>query len=63
MGRIIGESDAKAAYPKSRPVSPQDLMATCFRVLGIDQELQFVGPGGRPAYMIYEGGKPIEELF
>ena len=36
-------------------------MATIFHVLGIDPNVQFVHPSGRPVSMI-EGGKPIEEL-
>jgi uncharacterized protein (DUF1501 family) len=61
MGQVVGESDAKAAYPKSRPLTPQDLMATVFHVLGLDLKLQFVHPSGRPRNMI-EDGKAIEEL-
>jgi hypothetical protein len=37
-------------------------MATIFHVLGIDQNVQFVHPSGRPISMI-EGGKAIEELI
>jgi uncharacterized protein (DUF1501 family) len=61
MGQVVGESDAKAAYPKTKPITPQDLMATIFHVLGIDLKLQFVHPSGRPMYMV-ENGKVIEEL-
>jgi hypothetical protein len=61
MGQVIGESDKRGGAPKSRPVSPQDLMATIFHVLGIDPQVQFVHPSGRPTYMIEEG-KVIEEL-
>ena len=62
MGQVIGESDDRGGYPKSRALWPQDLMATIFRVLGIDQGLQYTHPSGRPTPMI-EDGKPIEELF
>ena len=62
MGQVIGASDTKGAFPTARPISPQDLMATCFRVLGIDQKLQYVNPGGQPISMIYGNGQPIEEL-
>ena len=58
---MIGESAPKGDVPKSAPVSPQDLMATIFHVLGIDPEVQFVDTFGRPKYMI-EGGKVIREL-
>jgi uncharacterized protein (DUF1501 family) len=61
-GQVIGESDNRAAYPKSRPLSPQDLMATIFHVLGIDPTVQFTHPSGRPISMI-DDGKVIAELF
>ncbi len=59
---FVGETDAKAAYVKSRPVTPMDLLATIFQALGIDQKLQYVHPSGRSVSMI-EDGSPIDELF
>ena len=61
MGQVVGESTAKAEVPKSKPISPQDLMATVFHVLGIPQDLHFTDPTGRPSPMI-DGGNPIAEL-
>jgi hypothetical protein len=62
MGQVIGESSAKAEIPKSTPITPQDLMATVFHVLGIPQDLHYMDPTGRPTPMV-DGGKPIEELL
>jgi hypothetical protein len=62
MGQVVGESNAKAEVPKSTPITPQDLMATIFHVLGIDPHVQFRDPSGRPVYMV-ENGKPIQELI
>ena len=61
MGQVIGESAEKVDVPKTTPITPQDLMATVFDVLGIDKRIQFVNQAGRPVYMI-ENGKPIAEL-
>lgn len=61
MGQVIGESDSKATRPQTRPITPQDLMATVFHVLGIDPATQFINPSGRPVNMI-EGGRAIPEL-
>lgn len=61
MGQVIGESAEKVDVPKTTPISPQDLMATVFSVLGIERRVQFVNQAGRPVYMI-ENGRPIEEL-
>jgi hypothetical protein len=55
MGQAVGESDDKAYRPKTDPVTPQDLMATVFHVLGIDPQIQFTDPGGRPVSMIDDG--------
>jgi len=62
MGQVVGESASKADVPASRPITPQDLMATVFQVLGIPKDIQFTDFFGRPKYMI-EGGKPIPELI
>lgn len=61
MGQTVGESDSKVTRPQTRPITPQDLMATVFDVLGIELQTQFVNQGGRPVYMV-EHGKPIPEL-
>jgi hypothetical protein len=61
MGQVVGETDAKAAYVKSRPVSVQDYMATLLHVLGVDLQVQYIDPSGRPRSMV-ETGAPLEEL-
>lgn len=61
MGQVIGESDKRGGAPRSRAIWPQDLMATIFHVLDIDQRVQFVHPSGRPTSMI-EDGTVIREL-
>jgi hypothetical protein len=62
MGQVVGESTAKAETPKTTPITPQDLMATVFHVLGIPQDLHYKDPSGRPTPMV-DGGKPIAELI
>jgi hypothetical protein len=61
MGQIVGESSARAEVPKSRPISPQDLLATVFHVLGLPLDLHYQDPTGRPVPLI-DGGRPIAEL-
>jgi hypothetical protein len=61
-GQVIGTSDSRAAYPASRPIGPQDLLATLFKVLDIDLGLKYLNAAGRPIAMI-DSGKPIEELW
>jgi Protein of unknown function (DUF1501) len=62
MGQVVGESSARAEAPKSRPINPQDLMATIFHVLGVPRDLQYTDQSGRPTAML-DGGKPIAELI
>jgi hypothetical protein len=62
MGQVVGESTAKAEVPKTTPITPQDLMATVFHVLGMPQDLHYKDPTGRPTPMI-NGGTPIAELI
>jgi hypothetical protein len=61
MGQVVGESNSKAEVPKSAAITPQDLMATVFHVLGIPRDLSYNDPTGRPTPMI-NGGRPIAEL-
>jgi hypothetical protein len=61
MGQVVGESAAKVDVPQSTPITPQDLMATIFQVLGIPPRVQFQSPSGRPVYMV-DSGVPIGEL-
>ncbi|QDU26402.1 hypothetical protein ETAA8_14800 [Anatilimnocola aggregata] len=61
MGQVVGESAPKVDVPGTAPIRPQDLMATIFHVLGIDPQVQFMNPAGRPVYML-DKGKPIAEL-
>jgi hypothetical protein len=60
-GQVIGESSPKVEVPASTPITPQDMMATLFHVLGLDRELAFQDPAGRPTPMI-TNGRPIREL-
>jgi hypothetical protein len=60
-GRVVGESDAKGAFPKSNPKTPQDVLATLYDHLGIDVDQQYVNGTGRPISVL-PSGKPIEEL-
>jgi hypothetical protein len=63
MGQAVGESSVKAEEPRTTPITPKDLMATIFHVLGIDPAVQFSDPGGRPQYLLPPGAAPIRELI
>jgi uncharacterized protein (DUF1501 family) len=60
-GRVVGESDAKGAFPKANPKNPRDVLATMYRFLGVDPHVQYLNGTGRPIDVL-PWGKPIEEL-
>jgi hypothetical protein len=60
-GRVVGESDDKGAFPKTNPKTPQDVLATLYRHLGVDTTVQYVNPAGRPITVL-PSGTAIEEL-
>ncbi|MFN0018272.1 MAG: DUF1501 domain-containing protein [Pirellulaceae bacterium] len=61
MGQVIGATNSKAEYPTERPYSPQDLLHTVYRHLGIDPQQTFPDLTGRPI-RILEEGRGIREL-
>jgi len=61
-GRIVGSTDGKGTRPNSRPVTPSNIHATIYEVLGIDPKLQLLDPSGRPT-SILDDPTPIQELF
>ncbi len=55
-GRVVGASDARAAHPADRPLSPADVAATVQQAIGITSEQsQTLG--------VAVNGKAIEELY
>ncbi len=62
-GRVVGESDEIGAYPKSRPVTPGEVVATIYHRFGLDLETELKGPSGRVIPVVDYGSKPIYELL
>jgi hypothetical protein len=60
-GRVVGESDEKGAFPKANAKTPQDVLATIYRHLGVDTEQEYLNTAGRPMRVL-PSGMPIEEL-
>jgi hypothetical protein len=61
MGQVVGATNSKSEYPTLDPVTPQDLLATVYRHLGIDYRRDFLNFAGRPV-PILPYGKPIAAL-
>lgn len=60
-GQVYGASDRQAAYPKSDPVAPEDLLATIYHALGIPTEAELPDAQNRP-HRVCEG-TPLAGLF
>jgi arylsulfatase A-like enzyme len=60
-GFVLGASDNTASYPVDRPVGPEDLAATIYHALGID-DLTAQTRDGRQINLS-EDGEPMRELF
>jgi hypothetical protein len=60
-GRVVGASDSRGAFPRANAKSPQDVLATMYRHLGVDVTEQYLDGTGRP-HRVLPSGTPIEEL-
>lgn len=61
QGIVVGRTNDKAEHPVERPLKPADLLATIYHQLGIDTEMTFNDPTGRPI-PILDQSEPIREL-
>ncbi len=61
-GLVHGSSDRIGAWPTSRPVSPADLVATFYELMGIDPGMTVPDRTGRPV-PIAHGGEPVRALI
>jgi len=60
-GYVYGKSDAHAAYPAENPVTPRDLIASVYHLLGVPEEQVLADASGRPQFV--RPGKAITDLF
>jgi hypothetical protein len=61
-GQVLGASDATGESPASHPVTPADLAATIYTLLGIDPGAKLQTADGRPVE-INRDGRVIKELL
>ena len=62
-GQIVGRSDALGEFPKERPVTPSDLSATIYTLLGIDPSFELHTSDGRPVRVAPDGARVVSELM
>jgi uncharacterized protein (DUF1501 family) len=61
-GQVVGATNGRGEYPTQRPLTPQDLLATVYRHLGIDWRQNFHDFSRRPIPILSDG-EPIRELI
>jgi hypothetical protein len=61
-GQIIGGTDARGERVLGMPIRMQNVMATLYRVLGIDAGTTIADYNGRPQYVL-ENREPVSELL
>jgi hypothetical protein len=61
-GRVVGASDSKGAFPLTNPKTPQDVLATLYRHLGVDVTVSYPDFNGRPVSVL-PSGTVISELY
>jgi len=60
-GQVVGSTNAMAEFVTDNPVSPQDLAATIYHVLGVPLHTWYQTQDGRPIELVPEG-KPVRQL-
>lgn len=61
-GMVFGKSDKIGAYPEENPVTPADVVATIYQLLGVDPHLTVPDQTNRPR-SIAHGGEPILQII
>jgi hypothetical protein len=54
-GHVLGATDRIAGYPKDSPVTPKDVLATMYHLMGIDPETHLHDREGRPVPLTPRG--------
>ncbi len=54
-GAVVGSSDKHGAFVRERPISPKDILATVYHLLGVDPQTVLTDRTGRPMPLVAEG--------
>jgi len=60
-GQVVGSSDAHAAEPRDRPVTPAEIAATVYHALGVNPATTLPTTDGRQLALVEAA--PVDELF
>jgi hypothetical protein len=61
-GKVVGKSDKIAGAVAERPISPKDILATVYHLLGIDPETTLTDRTSKPVPLVAEGSVIAEAL-
>jgi uncharacterized protein (DUF1501 family) len=61
-GRVVGKTDRIGGTVADRPVSPKDVLATVYHLLGYDLETQLADKFGRPVSLV-PGGQVVTDIL
>jgi len=61
-GQAVGSSDAVGESPADQPVTPSDLAATIYQLMGIDPTLELTTADGRPVRLTPHEASVVPEL-
>ena len=62
-GKVIGATDAHAGQVTSNPLSPKDMLATMYHLLGIDPHAFLPDRTGRPQPLLPDGSRVVTEML
>jgi hypothetical protein len=62
-GRVVGATDRDAGQVKDRPVSPKDLLATMYHLLGIDPRTRLRDRTNRPIGLVPDEAEVVAEML
>jgi hypothetical protein len=62
MGQAIGTTTARGELPKDRKLTVPQVLATLYKVMGIDPSMTFPNGSGRPMYLL-DDREPVQELL
>jgi Protein of unknown function (DUF1501) len=62
-GQVVGASDEIGAAPKDRPVTPSEIAATVYHLMGLDLEMFLPAQLGRIVPLVDNNARPVREML
>ena len=62
-GQVVGSSDEIGAAPKDRPVTPAEIAATVYHLMGLDLEMFLPAQLGRVVPLVDNNAQPVREML